>query len=129
MERLALCPTHFPLKLDIATVNNQLSASNGSISGCRELEQILFKLRGTLVELRLGNYIWDDLIIYMAELCKELEFLEFNSLYLSDAAISHVLKRSEHLTTLDLAGCTRFSGLAFSDVTSETLKATKLRWV
>lgn len=65
----------------------------------------------------------------MAELCKELEILELNSVYISDAAISHVLKRSEHLTTLDVAGCTRFTGLAFSDVTSETIKAKKLRWV
>ena len=110
-------------------IDNQLAANNATISGSRELEQILFKLRGTLIEVRLGNYIWDDLIIYMAELCKELEVLEFNSDSISDAAISHVLKRSEHLTILDVAGCTRFTGLAFADVTLETLKAKKLRWV
>ena len=129
IERLALCPTYHPLNLDIAMIDNQLAANNATISGSRELEQILFKLRGTLIEVRLGNYIWDDLIIYMAELCKELEVLEFNSDSISDAAISHVLKRSEHLTILDVAGCTRFTGLAFADVTLETLKAKKLRWV
>ena len=129
IERLTLCPGYHPLNLDIAMIDNQLSANNATISGSRELEQILFKLRGSLVEIRLGNYIWDDLIIYMAELCKEIEVLEFNSDTLSDAAISHVLKRSEHLTTLDVAGCTRFTGLAFADVTTETLKAKKLRYV
>ena len=65
----------------------------------------------------------------MAELCKELEIIEINSSHVSDAAISHVLKRTEHLTVLDVAGCTSFTGLAFTEVTSETLKATKLRWV
>ena len=55
--------------------------------------------------------------------------MEFNSSTVSDAAISHLLKRSVHLTTLDVAGLTMFSGLAFTDVTLETLKATKLKWV
>ena len=55
--------------------------------------------------------------------------VELNSTSVSDAAISHLLKRSEHLTTLDVAGLTRFSGLAFVEVTQETLKATKLKWV
>ena len=129
IERLALCPTYHPLQLEVATINNSLEASNASISGSRELEQVIFKLKNSLVELRLGDYIWDDLIIYIAELCKELEIVEFNSSHLSDAAISHLLKRTEHLTTLDVAGCTSFTGLAFTDVTTETLKATKLRWV
>ena len=79
IERLALCPTYHPLNVDVAMINNQLSASNATISGSKELEQILFKLRGSLVEVRLGDYIWDDLVIYMAELCKELEVLEINS--------------------------------------------------
>ena len=82
-----------------------------------------------MVELRLGDYIWDDFVIYVGELCKELEVVEINSGQVSDAAISHLLRRTQHLTTLDVAGCTRFTGLAFTDVTTETLKATKLRWV
>ena len=116
LERLSLCATYFPLKLEIASINNTLAANNATISGCRELEQIFFKLRSSLVELRLGDFIWDDLIIYVAELCKELEVVELNSTSVSDAAISHLLKRSEHLTTLDVAGLTRFSGLAFVEV-------------
>jgi len=73
--------------------------------------------------------LWDDIVIYIAELCKELEIVEFNSKEVSDVAISHLLKRAEHLTTLDVAGCPRFTGLAFSDVDSETLKCHKLKWV
>ena len=129
LEKLSLCATYFPLKLDVAAITNTLSAGNATISGCRELEQIFFKLRGSLVELRLGDYIWDDLIIYVGELCKELEVVELNSSKVSDAAISHLLKRSVHLTSLDVAGVTTFSGLAFMDVTLETFKATKLKWV
>ena len=89
----------------------------------------MFRLKGSLTELHLGDYIWDDLLIYIAELCKELEVVELNSGQISDAAVSHLLKRTEHLHTLDLAACTRFSGIAFMDLTSETFKATKLRWV
>ena len=113
----------------MATIDNQLAASNATISGSKELEQVIFRLKGSLVELRLGNYIWDDFIIYVAELCKELEIVEINSVEISDAAISHLLKRAEHLTTLDVAGCSRFTGLAFTDVVTETLKCKKLKWV
>lgn len=113
----------------MASINNELAASNATISGCRELEQIIFRLKGSLVELRLGDFIWDDIVIYIAEVCKELEVIEFNSSCISDAAISHVLKRTEHLTTLDVAACTLFTGLAFVDVTPETLRAKKLKAV
>lgn len=113
----------------MATIDNQLAASNATISGSKELEQVIFRLKGSLVELRLGNYIWDDFIIYVAELCRELEIVEINSAEISDAAISHLLKRAEHLTTLDVAGCSRFTGLAFTDVDTETLKCKKLKWV
>ena len=82
-----------------------------------------------MIELRLGDYIWDDFIIYVSELCRELEYVEINSTQVSDAAISHLLRRAEHLTTLDVAGCMTFSGLAFSDVTPETFKCRKLRWL
>ena len=94
IERLALCPTYFPLSLEVATINNELAASNVTISGSRELEQLFFRLKGSLVELRLGDYIWDDIVIYIAELCKELEVVEINSGGVSDAAISHLLKRA-----------------------------------
>ena len=129
LERLTLCPTYYPLRIEVAAIDNQLAASNATISGSRELEQIIFRLKGSLVELRLGNYIWDDLLIYIAELCRELEIVEFNSNEISDAGISHLLKRAEHLTTLDLAGCQKFTGLAFTDVDSETIRCKKLRWV
>ena len=61
-------------------------------------------------------------------MCKELEILEFNSTIISDAAISHLLKRTEHLTAIDLSGCTQFTGLAFADIMPEHFIAAKLRW-
>lgn len=78
---------------------------NSAISGSRELEQIFFSLRPTLTCIKLGDYIWDDFVIYMAELCKNLEIVEFNSTQITDAAISHLLKRAEHLSALDVALC------------------------
>jgi hypothetical protein len=65
------------------------------------------------VQLSLGDFIWDELVIYIAEMCKELEIVEFNSTTVSDAAICHLLKRTEHLNAIDLSGCHNFTGLAF----------------
>ena len=50
-----------------------------SLTGSNELELILFGLKDTLKEIHLGNWAFDDLIIYMAEICKLLEEVEINS--------------------------------------------------
>lgn len=50
-----------------------------SLTGSNELELILFGLKDTLKEIHLGNWAFDDLIIYMAEICKFLEVIEINS--------------------------------------------------
>ena len=117
LERLSLCATYFPLKLDIAEINNEVSHTNLAVSGSRELEIIIFSLKASLTHLYLGDYIWDEIVIYIAEMCKELELVEFNSTRLTDAAISHLIRRTEHLKALDVSGCTNFTGMAFADCT------------
>ena len=126
---MSLCATYYPLKLEVAEINNELRMENLAVSGSRELEMIIFKLKPSLTHLHLGNYIWDEFVIYIAEMCKELEHVEINSTKITDAAISHLLRRTEHLRALDVAGCTNFTGLAFADCTQETFKATKLKFV
>jgi len=129
LERLSLCASYFPLNVKPSDVSHQAEYTNTAVSGCRELEQVLFSLRYTLYHVAFGNYIWDDLIVYMAEICKELEVVEFNSDTLTDAAISHLIKRAEHLTAIDVSGCKEFMGLAFADCDQTNFKSKKLKWV
>ena len=68
LERLSLCATWFPLDIE-----RQAEEGAEAVVGSRELEQIIYALRGSLTQISLGNYIWDDLVIYIAEMCKELE--------------------------------------------------------
>jgi hypothetical protein len=87
------------------------------------------KLKGTLKRIKLGNYIWDDFLIYVAEVCRGIEVLEINSDAISDGAIAHLLKRSEHLVALDVSLCKQFTGLAFALVEDEHFKSRNLRWL
>ena len=64
-------------------------------------------------QLSIGNYIWDDLVIYIGEICKELEVIQINSALVTDGSILHMIKKCKHLTALDLSGCVKFCGLAF----------------
>ena len=86
------------------------------MNGCAEMEALFFTLKNTLKRLNIGNFVWDDLIIYIAEMCKELEVLELNSQKLSDAAVNHVLKRATQLKVLDVSGITEFTGQAFTEL-------------
>jgi hypothetical protein len=61
------------------------------------------RLKGTLRRVKLGNYIWDDFLIFVAEVCKGIEVLEIRSDTITDAAIAHLLKRAERLTALDIS--------------------------
>lgn len=65
LERLNLCSTWFPLKVEWL--------KNNEVVGSRTLESVIYALKGSLTELHLGDYVWDEFIIYIAELCKELE--------------------------------------------------------
>ena len=81
-------------------------------------------LKGSLVELRLGDFLWDELIIYIAEMCKELEVVEFNSRTITDYGIAHLLKRAEFLNALDVSACPEFTGRCFWDIEDPDFKPT-----
>jgi hypothetical protein len=117
-----LCNTWFPLCI------TPVLGDDNAVSGSRELERVIFCLKGSLTHLHLGDYIWDDILIYIAEMCKELEVVQLYSKKITDGSISHLLKRAEHLSALDVSGCSEFNGLAFTEVDTDTFKATKLKW-
>lgn len=90
---------------------------------------VFFCLKNTIKKLKFGDYIWDDLIIYIAEVCRGIETLELNSNKLTDGSITHLLKRAEHLTALDVSMCPSFTGMAFAMVEDENFRSKQLRWV
>jgi hypothetical protein len=49
---------------------------------------MLFSLRTNLIEINLGHWAYDDLIIYMSEICKELENIEINSDQVTDTSVT-----------------------------------------
>lgn len=77
---------------------------------------IFFGVRNTIKELHLGNYMYDQFIIYLVEICKGIVKLELNSQYISDYSIVEILKKSTALKHLDISACPKFSGIAFSEV-------------
>jgi hypothetical protein len=99
------------------------------MAGCREVELMFFRMKNSLLRLNLGDYITDELIVYIAEMCRGLETLELNSRSLSDYAVSHVTKRAENLKCLDVSGLTEFTGMAFTDVNEENFVSKKLQLV
>lgn len=121
LERVNLCSTWFPIDMKRQETDTDLNDS-----AQRDFERIVWLLKGSLTHLQLGNYIWDDILVYIAEMCKELELVQINSTQITDLALCQLLKRSEHLKCLDVSGCTQFSGLAFAAVESENYVAKKL---
>lgn len=74
LQRLNLCATWFPLELKMAEDDN-----GNDVTGARDFERIIWALKGSLTQLYLGNYVWDDLVIYIGEMCKNLEVVAINS--------------------------------------------------
>lgn len=75
METLSLCPTWWPLKV-------KLTDDDGSgldITGSQEFERVIWSLKLSLKSLYLGNYMWDDMLVYICEMCKNLEQIRLNS--------------------------------------------------
>lgn len=87
---------------------------------------MFFGLRQNLLEVHLGRWVYDDLIIYMSEICKELEIVEINSDMVTDLSIAELLKKSKYLRFLDLSGCDKFFGVAFSEV-KDNIGSSKIR--
>lgn len=60
-------------------VPNESNDQMISVAGSRELELITFSMKNNLRILSLGDYIYDDLMNYIGEMCKNVEKLEINS--------------------------------------------------
>ena len=71
LERLNLSSTWFPLDLK----RNEPDTDAAEVSGARDFERIIWLVKGTLKNLQIGNYIWDDLFVYLATMCKQIELL------------------------------------------------------
>jgi hypothetical protein len=99
------------------------------VSGSRELERVIWGLKNTIRHLTLGNYLWDDIVVYIGEICKHLEVLQINSQHVTDGSLSHVLKKCAKLSALDFSGCTNFCGLAFQQIEDEEYSAKNLKWL
>jgi hypothetical protein len=89
LECLNLCSTYYPLEL-IKTLDENQEAV---ITGSREIELVFFSLRNNLTSLHIGNYADDEIIIYIAEMCKNLVELEINSEKVNDSSIVEVLRK------------------------------------
>ena len=99
------------------------------VSGARDFEKIIWGLKGRLTQLFLGNYVWDDLVIYIGEMCKSLQVVSISSAQVTDGSICHLLKRCEQLTALDVSGWPKFCGLALQELDQETFGAKNLRFM
>lgn len=97
-----------------------------SVAGSRELELLFFGLKNTLLVLHLGAYIYDEMLIYIAEMCKSLEKLEINSENVTDRGVTPLLVKLDKLKYIDLAACPNFSGLGVIEA-GEHFAAKELR--
>jgi len=104
IERLSFCPTWNSFTLEREIINEQNDATI-AITGNRDIEAMFFGMRAELLEIHLGEWVYDDLLIYISEICKELEIIEINSTLITDLSVAHLLKKVKHLRSLDLSGC------------------------
>lgn len=110
LERFQFCPSYYDFKIDVERIDEVNDQRTN-----REVELIFFNLKSTLIEISIGKWAYDDFIIYVAEICKELENLEINSEQVTDKSVAEVLKKCQHLRFLDISGCPNFVGTAFAD--------------
>ena len=125
LTSLNFCSTWFSIEI-VREVIDEQNDQAVALTGCRELELIFFGLKNNLKELHLGQWAYNDILIYIAELCKDIEILELNSRQITDPSICEAMKKMEHLKVLDVAGCPMFSGQAFENA-EEHLVCTKLQ--
>ena len=83
-----------------------------AIAGNRDLELVFFSLKNQLRILNLGSYLYDEMLIYLSEMCRSLEKLEINSELVTDTGLTQVLIKMTQLKYLDVAACPNFTGLA-----------------
>jgi hypothetical protein len=80
------------MEIDRAAVDDENDQAI-AVTGNRDLELIFFGLKNTLIELRLGEWAYNDLVMYLAEICKQLEVVEINSTVVDDSGIVEVLRK------------------------------------
>ena len=83
--------------------------------GCQQLEWVFFGLKHTLIELHIGTWATDDLLVYIAESLRNLELIEINSSSVNDFGVTALFRRCHKLTVVDLSGCENFVGVSFTD--------------
>lgn len=88
------------------------------MAGSRELELLMFNFKNNLRVLSLGQYLYDELLDFIAEMCsKKLEKLEINSDQITDRSLVTVLRKMSELKYLDISGCPNITGEALCSVT------------
>ena len=125
LSYLDLSSTYFPLVVPRSQIDDQ-NDQQVAITGCRDLELIFFGLKDTLKELHLGNWVYDELLIYISQICKGVSVLEINSEFVSDAGVTQLFTKMEQLVSLDISACPKFLGVSFTDSQAHWA-ATKLR--
>lgn len=73
--------------------------------------------------------MWDDMLVYVAEMCRNLEVFQINSQECTDGSINHMIRKCTNLKALDVSGLTKFVGLAFQDLDDNEFVARNLRWL
>ena len=79
------------------------------------MEMLFLGLGKRLLHLGMGQWAYDELVIYIGEMCKVLEVVEINSDKITDMSITHLLRKLSRLRVLDISDCPNFLGTAFSD--------------
>lgn len=85
LQRLNLCSKWHSLHIS--------GMRDAQVPGCQQLEQVFYGLKATLVELRLGQWVCNDMLIYIAECVRGLEVVEINSEAVTDVGITALFRR------------------------------------
>ena len=73
-------------------------------------------MKETLRSLHIGYYAYNEIVIYIAEICKKVEKLEICSGEVTDYSICEVFRKMKCLKVLDISRCMHFCGIALSEL-------------
>ena len=76
------------------------------------MELVFFNMKANLRILNLGYYMYDEMLIYIAEMCRGLEKLEINSEAVSDYGLTQIFIKLTQLKYIDISACPNFRGVA-----------------
>jgi hypothetical protein len=68
LQSLNLCSTYYPIefKVELPSENNQ----SINITGNAQIELFVMGIKSNILILHLGQYAYDELLIFVAEMCK-----------------------------------------------------------